>query len=347
MSEQEKGKSAEPSIIVKQESIYGLLSKLLEKLIDKCVVTHFKSTLFAVCITVIIVAAIVYGANFSIAINLADDVFIKHIFEFIIVVVGIVCGALLMIILNKVVSIKAFIVNTSADRDQLNDIILTQFNMVRNDFSGFVTTLENFKSGNRSMSESIDMLAGMISEDIIDTKRIIHVLATVYNSIKKRPSKNTIIDMLIIRTKLITVNMIELVNEYFTLLAPSNQQENMLVFSIDGNTRAKNQFVLDKLKSMFKDIKEDYIREVYELSKNTVEYSINNEIEKILDELYERVIDYMFGNDRPATIQEIIFYIIEDVKKITIEIEQLFAHHINTEAIFDKIDEDEVEGGNK
>lgn len=345
LSEQNSTSKDVQNIVVKQESVYGLLSKLLEKLIDKCVVTHFKITLFTVCITVIITTAIIYGANFSIAINLADDIFVKNSIDLIFAAGTFLCGGLLFVILNKVISIKQYIVDANMEKDKMNDIILTQFNMVRQDFSGFVTTLENFKSSNRNIFEMVDMLSKLISEDIIDTKRIIHVLASVYSAIKNHPSKATIIDLLTIRSKLLTVNMIELVNEYFALLAPTNPENSNLVFNLDGNARAKNQFVMDKLNSMFKDIKKDYISEVYELSKNTIDHSVNLEIENILDKLYDRVVEYMFGNER-IPIQEIIFYIIEDVKKMTIEIEQLFTKSINIESIFDSIkdSDDDSEG---
>ena len=330
--------TTQPNIVVKQDSLYEVIAKLLDKLIDKCITTHFKATLFAVCTTIVISTAIIYDVNFSLSVNLADQFFVNNAFNIIISVLGALFSGLLFFVINKITSIKNSMIESNTNKDKLNDIILDQFNMIRQDFSSFVTVIDSFKNDNNTVNDSVNTLSKLISEDIIDTKRIIHVLASVYNSIKKNPSKNTIIDMLTIRTKLLTVNMIELSNEYFTLLGPKTSNTSGIL-NLNDQPNSKTQFIKDKLNSMFKDIKNEYITEIYELSKNTIDHSLTDNINQILDKLYDRVIGYMFDNNK-ATMQEVVFYIIEDVKKITIEIEELFTNNINTESILNTVDDD-------
>lgn len=304
----------------------GVVHRILG-IVEWCLKTNFSTTLIALCITGIVVACIVYGVSPSFTLNISD----VSMGSFFRVAVG---GALVSIfctvfILSRKVGRMLLSISESKNESRdFNKAIVDQLSLIRQDMSGFVTMLEHFGDSSTSMSESVSMMMKLISDDIIDTKRIISVLSSLYNSMKNRPSKSIVMDMLVIRTKMLSVNLIEAVNEYFSVMK-NNCHGDIIVES----SRSKNRFLLDKLNVKFDVIRQNYFEEIYHLSRHLIDSSIEELIYPEFDSLFSRVNDYV---SKGTNISEIIFYIIEDIRKMSYNMETIYSQNINLLSVFDE-----------
>lgn len=186
-----------------------------------------------------------------------------------------------------------------------------------------------------NVSDTINTLNIMMSENTINIKRVIDVLVSVNNAIKRIPNKGTILDMLSIRTKLLSISIIELVGDYFasvvsskTLkLSNSKKSVNEDQLTIDRSTKA---FIKDRFVSRLHGVKDDYIEDIYTLSNNTLSPSIKNEIIERLTIEFQEIINNITPESEItiASVSQYIIYIIDVGKRLSVEFNELYSNNL-------------------
>lgn len=212
---------------------------------------------------------------------------------------------------------------------QMNEVNRLLTNALYDEFKSLQTLLSQYQSKFSTIAASTSMLSDLISENIIDVRKTLNILKSINNTIKRIPDKNTIEDILTIRTRLLFGSIVEILSEYLSAIVVVQPGVPYLNQSF-GNTsvvsisRSKQSFIEGKMRNKLDEIKAQYIDEIYHLSKNTIDDNIREDIAKLLNTSFNQIVSLVFNIESQTGIDEMIYNINLNVKQLTIDLINLY-----------------------
>ena len=328
-----------------QQSTYSgngfQISLNLNKLIEYLFVNHFYFTACLMILNILLYLVVKGYIDLNAIFGIIDLFITKHYFHLI------SAGAISVIMIltftmhNKIDKIiKAHNVNKV-----FSEALINQFNALKNELAELKLVLEAMQSNYNTASISITALTQLISDDVLNTKKIVSLLNSINSTIKKIPNKDTIIDMLTIRTKLLFSDTIEIVSEYITTIIArqpitqiGNGNSNLFNYAVNNvnNNKNKNAFIEEKLRHKIDEIKSQYVIEVFQLSKNTIDDKIRPEINQMLNSAFENIMYLILNPEQQNTLDELIYNIDHCIKQLTSNLVNLYANNLILTSFFDE-----------
>lgn len=262
---------------------------------------HFLATCIAVIIITCIFTAIKYNYDLTIVISCI----ISHVTATSLgtIILALIVTTCIMYIIYKI--------NTIAKTNKIHEALHNTLTSEVSDMQNIISKMNN-KYGN--ITNSVSILSDLVSENVIDIKKIINTLNSINNTIKRIPDKNTILDILTIRTKLIFSSVIEVISEYLS---------NMILAG-----RSKRSFIENRLKNKLEEVKIQYLTEITILSKNTLDNDIRDRIIDYLDKAFERILFLIVNIEDINTIDELLSNIGYIVKDLTITLTNMYDNNL-------------------
>ena len=311
----------------------------LNKIFEYFFLNHFY---FSSCLLMFLVFSyLVIGGYINIPnILLRSDIFITgHYFHFMIAAIAIAILIFIIVCYN----ISKRLLRSHEINKVFSEALVNQFNALKNELIDLKNILQTLQNNYNSVTISIGTLTQLISDDVLNTKKIVNILNNINSTIKKIPNKDTIIDILTIRTKLLFTDTIEVVAEYLTyiiarqpLTTVGNGNPNIFNVNVNQVNNNKNAFIEEKLQHKIDEIKTQYINEVYHLSKNTVDNKIKPDIENLLKQAFDNVIYLTLNPEQQNTLDQLLYNIDHCIKQLTANLINLYADNLLLTSFFDE-----------
>ena len=310
------------------------------KLVEFFFINHFYFSSFLLIFS--ICAYLVHEGSINLGNILhGTDIFItSHHFHLMVTMAIIAIFMILWTIYNNIMKIlKAHEINKI-----FSEALVNQFTALKTELIDLKTILEQLHSNYNNIGISISTLTQLTSDDVLNTKKIVGILNNINNAVKKIPNKDTIIDMLTIRTKLLFTDTISIVSEYLTNIIarqPLTQigGGNNNIFNVNSNkvnnNINKNAFIEEKLYHKIDEIKQQYINEVFQLSKNTIDNNIKDDINAMLNDAFNNVIYLVLNPEQQNTLDQLLYNIDHCIKQLTTNLISLYSNNLQLTSFFD------------
>lgn len=311
----------------------------VNKLIEFFFINHFYFSAFLMIFG--IGAYLIHEGSINI-VNVihGTDVFITSHYFHLIVAMSIVAIIMILYVLYNNISkiLKGHEINKI-----FSEALVNQFTALKTEFADLKTILDQLHNNYNNIGISVGTLTQLISDDVLNTKKIVSILTNINNTVKKIPNKDTIIDMLTIRTKLLFTDTISVVSEYLTNIIarqPVTQigGGNSNLFNINTNQisgKNKNAFIEEKLRHKIDEIKQQYINEVFQLSKNTIDSSVKEDINNMLNEAFNNVIYLVLNPEQQNTLDQLLYNIDHCIKQLTSNLIVFYSSNLQLTSFFD------------
>ena len=202
-------------------------------------------------------------------------------------------------------------INNIAKANKIHEVLHNTLCAEINDMQAIIVKM-NDKNGN--LTTNLGMLSDLVSENVIDIRKIVNTLEAINNTLKRIPDKSTILDILTIRTKLIFSSVIEVIAEYLS---------NIIVAG-----RSKRSFMENKLKNKLEEVKSQYLAEITILSKNTLDNDIRDKMIECLDKAFERILFLIVNTEDINTIDELLSNIGYVIKDLTVTLTNMYDNNL-------------------
>ena len=313
----------------------------LNRFMEFLFINHFTAT----------ICMLFFGAIFYLIVNnnininnllLNTNIFVSSHYYYIIIAIAIIAILAILVVLCKRINV---IIRAHEINKIFSEALVNQFNALKNELADLKSSLEILYNNYNNVNISIGTLTQLISDDVLNTKKIVSILHNINNTVKKIPNKETIIDMLTIRTKLLFSDTIEIVSEYLTFVIakqPLTQigNGNNNIFNINSNQvnnkSNKNTFIEEKLHHKIDNIKQQYIVEVFQLSKNTIDNKIRGEINDMLDSAFNNILFLTLNPEQQNTLDQLLYNIDHCVKQLTANLIALYSENLLLTSFFDE-----------
>lgn len=262
---------------------------------------HFFATCAAIVVISCIIAAIKYNYDLT--------VIISYIVTYLTATsVGAIVLALVIATCTMCIIYK---INNIAKANKIHEVLHNTLCAEINDMQAIIVKM-NDKNGN--LTTNLGMLSDLVSENVIDIRKIVNTLEAINNTLKRIPDKSTILDILTIRTKLIFSSVIEVIAEYLS---------NIIVAG-----RSKRSFMENKLKNKLEEVKSQYLTEITILSKNTLDNDIRDKMIECLDKAFERILFLIVNTEDINTIDELLSNIGYVIKDLTVTLTNMYDNNL-------------------
>lgn len=305
-----KGTTADTTKNTSPPKASGISINLNATEILKILITeHFFATSIILVIVSVVIASIKYNYDYGVLFN-AIHIYLSttSIGTVILGLIGLFCMTVIMVKINNIIK-----------SNKINEILHNTLHKEVSDLNIIIKQI-NERYGN--INSNVCMISELVSENAIDIRKIINTLKSINNTIKRIPDKNTILDILTIRTKLIFSSVIELVAEYLS---------NIILAS-----RSKRAFIENRLRNKLDEVKSQYLTEITILSKNTLDSNIRDKVITVLDESFNNILFLIMNTEDINTIDELLSNIGYIVKNLTVTLTNMYDTNLLLTSFFEE-----------
>ena len=268
---------------------------------------------------------------------------------------GIILGLLLIILLfviymiNKIISL----IHTFELTNKIDETLSKEYSSIRDELNNFIKILISLQSFCIEISSLMDQILKGLNSDNVNIKNIYHELISIAEVMHNIPSREMVMKMLTLRTRMIYVDaadkIIKYIADHSTIRRIMTLDENSKGVIIRSNTRmrSKNSYIDQRLVHDFSELKTLYIEDVYSYSKNTLDISIKEDIQKELDETLDSIIDVLLSPDPDTPLElEAFFYNIHyTVKNLGDKLLNMYSNNLVLPKIFNNFENNnDIEG---
>ena len=132
--------------------------------------------------------------------------------------------------------------------------------------------------------------------------------------------------MLNIRTKVLFKDISEIVNEYINFI-PSEKNANALQDSVVTQS-SKIMFIEENVRSKFANIGSVFISDIYNYSKNTLDPTVKDYVQTLLNNTFNEIIKVLFESNRSYTTEQIYFFIMKQTNKLIQELDVVYNNNL-------------------
>ena len=305
-----KGTTADTTKNTSPPKASGISINLNATEILKILITeHFFATSIILVIISVVIASIKYNYDYGVLFN-AIRIYLSttSIGAVILGLIGLFCMTVIMVKINNIIK-----------SNKINEIL---HNTLRKEVSDLNIIIKQINERYGNINSNVCMISELVSENAIDIRKIINTLESINNTIKCIPDKNTILDILTIRTKLIFSSVIELVAEYLS---------NIILAG-----RSKRAFIENRLRNKLDEVKSQYLTEITILSKNTLNNDIRDKVITVLDESFNNILFLIMNTEDINTIDELLSNIGYIVKNLTVTLTNMYDTNLLLTSFFEE-----------
>lgn len=309
----------------------GFTGKLLD-ILNGMLINHFYTTAFLLAICSIVYMSIVYDADFSFLTDISNIVIKQHNFYSLIIVLIMIIFGMLFYIINKINSISIKNDIQSQNDVSFRKVIIDQFTAIRQDMNKYLISIDEFKNNYNNTHGAVVSVSKLLSDNVINTKKILSLLFKINNQFKNIPDKDTILQFLTFRSKLLMIDVIRVIDEHFRNLTPKEINQFNLYTVTD---KSKNSFFEAMFINKINTVKNEYIVEIYQLSRDTLDVNIKDTIYDTLSKFFDKIVEYIVNDEVGMQLDEIIYYSIDNIKILVAELNTIYENNLLLTSFFD------------
>lgn len=299
--------------------------------------THFWGTVFMIC-----TLGLGY-LQFSNKINIATVVTLLtgnaiNIYQFTIIflllfvlIIGFYCS-------NKVISLIHMFELTN----KIDETLSKEYSSIRDELSNFIKILMSLQSFCIEISKTTDQILKGLINDNVDIKNIYHELISISEVMHNIPNREISMKMLTLRTQMIYVDAADKIIKYIAdhstirrIMTIDENSNGVIIKNSIGN-RNKNSYIDQRLIHDFNELKNTYINDIYEYSKNTLDISIKDDIKKELDKVLDSIINLLLcpDSDTPLELEAFFYNMHYEIKNMGDRLLNMYANNLTLPEIF-------------
>ena len=215
----------------------------------------------------------------------------------------------------------------------LNKMMMEECRQIKTEVGSLTKILTTLQLMHEDLGKSLKSLMDLISTESINTKKIREELLSINNVIRKIPNRDAILNMLIIRTRLIYNDVSEAILDYVSTIRMARGNNEFVI----GNTinKSKLAFVEDRFNHTMEEIKTLYISDVYSYSKNTLSPDVKELLDEALEETFTKIKNSTTKVEDSLSTDELFYIVREDINSLTISISGIFDKGLMLTSFFD------------
>lgn len=308
----------------------------LTEILKLLIVEHFWPTLIGIICVAIFYICGTY--NIDIISGISDMIASYSVNWYHLVILMLLSGygIILLLFNKKVIKLHEITEFTNS----CNTAIKDNLEKLRDDFIKIKDNIIKLEANVSDSKTSVKVLSDLVTENVLDTQKIITEIIKINNSIKKRPEKEMILNTVSLRTRVISIQILESISEYFInstcMQIQTSSSSKSSKSKVDSNNSSRNEFIISKFRHKLNDIKSQYFEEIYQLSKGAIESNIEHEALKLLNEAFESIIDYLVANmDKPNTYDQITYNVNTTIEQVTNRLVDLYSMNIQSDFVIE------------
>lgn len=244
-----------------------------------------------------------------------------HIIFF--VISSIILGMIIFISNKLLLIIEEHEFNKAIDK-----IIIDECKEIKIEVKNLIIILSSLKLMHEGLSNNISLLMKSLNEEIINCENVKEHLSSINSIIHNVPNKETISQLLLIRTRLIYNDLSDVVFDYI------NAYKNISSSSIITNiNKSKLNYIKDRLGNKLNEIKKMYLNDIYVYSKNTFDKKAEKDLVNILDSYFENIKESVI--DDAISIEETFIIIKNSLNEFTIKATDILRNNLKLIPIFE------------
>ena len=300
------------------------LTEILTEIIKLLITEHFWSSVIILSIGGICYLSYNYGINLSSIFNLSELTNNTNSLSILILLLLILSLGIITYIANKII----YIINNNEVSYSINKIMIDECKEIKVEVNNLTKILSTLQLMQEGLNKSIQSLMNILDAETLNSKQIKKHLTDINNIIQNVPNKDSIIRMLLIRTRLIYSDLSSAIFDYIN-------SYKIYISSSSFSEISKNRFSYaeEKLLRDFSNTKELYITDVYSYSKNTFDKSAEEKLVKLIDDAFNNIKGLVLSNNE---ITEELFLKVRDIiNLLVIKSESIFKDNLKLISLFE------------
>lgn len=299
------------------------LTEILTEVIKVLIAEHFWGSTIILSIGSVIYLAYKYDINLLSVFNISEIFSSGNSLSVLMLILILLSLGIAIFIANKVMNV----VNNNDMSYSINKIMMDECKEIKLEISNLTKILSSLQIMQDELSKSIQSLINTLDNDSLNNTQIKKCLSDINNILQNVPNKDSIIKMLLIRTRLIyndlSSSIFDYINSYKIYTSSTEYSEI---------SKGRFSYAEEKLLRDFSNTKELYISDVYAYSKNTFNNDSEDKLISILDDAFENIKGLVLSNNE--TTEELFLKIRDIINLLVIKSESIFKNNLKLVSLF-------------
>lgn len=308
------------------------LTYVTTEILRLLITEHFWGSVIVISIAGIGYLIYHYGINIQSFFNISDIVLTggtSSIYHILILIL--ICIVLCVVLFNS--NKIMYLMHHNEFNQSINKMIVEECNQIKTEITSLIRILTSLQLMHEDLHKSLKSLIELVDTESINTKKIRQELYSINNVIHKIPNRDAIINMLVIRTRLIYNDISEAILDYISIINMAKGTGEIIIGS--NINKSKMAFVEDRLNHTMDEIRTLYISDVYLYSKNTLNPDVKSLLQEALNETFAKIRNEISKYETSLTVEELFYTIREDIKELTVSVSGIFDKGLMLTSFFD------------